>query len=256
MQRFSILAAGAIAILVGPATTLFMGMNPASAQPIPVGQTSPDTHSTGWYGSLTPRAVFDYTVDLESDDSTVEVDAGIDGVDPTTVEVDSTEIAIDTDTGFGLNGAIGYQFQDARAELELGYSNNTVNGVSIGDAAEIDADGSFDTWTLAANGYYDIPTGTALRPYIGAGLGVAKLVADDVSVDLPVVGDAELDDSGVSLIFQAQAGLAYDFTENASAFVGYRLQGIPNQSFSAADIDLQTDTTLIHSAQLGAQYRF
>ena len=251
MQRFSPLMISAIALLTVP-----VAMSSASAQPIPLGEVSADGPSTGWYGSLTPRAVFDYTVDLESDDFTVEVDTDIDGADPTTVEVDSTDIDIDTDTGFGLNGAIGYQFQDARAELELGYSNNTVNGISVGDAAEVDADGNFDTWTLAANGYYDIPTGTAFRPYIGAGLGVAKLVADDVSVDLPVVGDAELDDSGVSLIFQAQAGLAYDFTDNASAFVGYRLQGIPGQSFTAADVDLNADTTLIHSAQLGAQYRF
>lgn len=248
MQRFSSLMIGAIALLSIP-----VAMGPSMAQSVPLGQSDTE-NATGWYGSLTPRAVFDYTVELESDDFTV--DAGLDGADPTTVEVDSTDIDIDTDTGFGLNGAIGYQFQDARAELELGYSNNNVNGVSVGNAAEVDADGDLNTWTIAANGYYDIPTGTALRPYLGAGLGVAKVVADDVSVDLPVVGNAELDDSGVSLVFQAQAGLAYDFTDNASAFVGYRLQGIPGQSFTAADVDLKADTTLIHSAQLGAQYRF
>ena len=249
MQRFSSVMISAIALLTVP-----LVMSPASAQSIPLGQAV-EGPSTGWYGSLTPRAVFDYTVDLESDDFTVDVETD-DGDESATVDVDSTDIAIDTDTGFGLNGAIGYQFQDARAELELGYSNNSVNGVSVGDASEVDADGTFNTWTIAANGYYDIPTGTALRPYIGAGLGVAKVVADDVSVDLPVVGDADLDDSGVNLIFQAQAGLAYDFTDNASAFVGYRLQGIPGQSFTAADVELNADTTLIHSAQLGAQYRF
>lgn len=251
MRRFSPLMIGAIALLAIPFTP-----HSVSAQPIPLGQTSGDGSATGWYGSLTPRAVFDYTLDLESDEFTGEVDAEEVGEEDTTTAVDETDVAIDTNTGFGINGAIGYQFQDARAELELGYSNNTVNGVSIGDADKVDADGDFDTWTLAANGYYDIPTGTALRPYVGAGLGVAKLVADDVSVDLPVVGEAELDDSGVNLIFQAQAGLAYDFTDNASAFVGYRLQGIPGQSFTASDVDLQADTTLIHSAQLGAQYRF
>ena len=250
MQRFSPLMIGAIALLTVPVV-----MGPASAQSIPIGQST-EASSTGWYGSLTPRAVFDYTVDLESDPFSVDVDTDGDGVTESTVDVNETDIAIDTDTGFGLNGAIGYQFQDARAELELGYSNNTVNGISVGNAAEVDADGDFDTWTIAANGYYDIPTGTAFRPYVGAGLGVAKMVADDVSVDLPVAGNAELDDSGVSLIFQAQAGLAYDFTDNASAFVGYRLQGIPGQSFTAADVDLQADTTLIHSAQVGAQYRF
>ncbi|NET48411.1 MAG: outer membrane beta-barrel protein [Merismopedia sp. SIO2A8] len=230
-------------------------VSPASAQSIQFGAT-PETNATGWYGSISPGATFGYDVDIESDEFTVEVDSGIPGVDGTTVDVEPVDITVDTDTGFGINGAIGYQFDQARAELDLGYRQNAVDGVTVGDLPEVDTDGRFKTWTLAANGYYDIPTGTAFRPYVGAGVGVARLVADDVSVNVPVAGEAELDESGVSFMFQAQAGLAYDFSEDASAFVGYRLQGIPGQNFSAADVDFNADTTLIHSAQVGAQFRF
>lgn len=244
-----------LSVLLLSALALPFIVSPASAQPVQFGAT-PDTNTTGWYGSISPGASFGYDVDIESDDTTVEIDSGVPGVGVTTVDLDPVDIVVDTDTGFGINGAVGYQFDHARAELDLGYRQNSVDGVTVGDLPEVDADGRFETWSLAANGYYDIPTGTAFRPYVGAGVGVARLVADDVSVDIPVVGEAELDESGVSLMFQAQAGLAYDFSEDASAFVGYRLQGIPGQNFSAADVDFNADTTLIHSAQVGAQFRF
>ncbi|NEQ98341.1 MAG: porin family protein [Cyanothece sp. SIO2G6] len=234
VQRFG------LAILTTVALPLMV--TPVSAQPVQFDVTN--DNQTGWYGSISPRASFGYDLDLESDDFEVG-----------TTTVDSVDISVDTDTGFGINGAVGYQFEDARAELELGFGTNTVDDVTV-DGTEVDADGRLNNWTLAANGYYDIPTGSAFRPYVGAGVGIARLVADDVSVDLPVLGGADLDDSGVSFIFQAQAGLAYDFTEDASAFVGYRLQGIPGQDFSVADIDLNADTVLIHSAQVGARYRF
>ncbi|MGK7889959.1 MAG: outer membrane protein [Leptolyngbyaceae cyanobacterium] len=216
---------------------------PVSAQPVQFGEAASED-GTGWYGTIAPRASFGYDVDLESDDFEVG-----------TTTVDSVDISVDTDTGFGINSALGYQFDDARAELELGFGTNPVDDVTVA-GTEVDSDGRLNNWTIAANGYYDIPTGSALRPYVGAGVGVAWLVADDVSVDLPVAGEADLDDSGVSFIFQAQAGLAYDFSENTSAFVGYRLQGIPGQDFSAADVNLNADTVLIHSAQVGARYRF
>ncbi|MEB3231696.1 MAG: outer membrane beta-barrel protein [Leptolyngbyaceae bacterium] len=232
-----------LAILTAMAVPLMV--TPVSAQPVQSDTTTINNNATGWYGSISPRASFGYDLDLESND--FEVDNTV---------VDSVDISVDTDTGFGVSGAVGYQFDSARAELELGFGSNPVDGVTVGDGEEVSADGHLNNWTLAANGYYDIPTNSAFRPYVGAGVGVAKLVADGVSVELPALGDAGLDESGVSFLFQAQAGLAYDFSDDASAFVGYRLQGIPGQNFSAADVDLNADTVLIHSAQVGAQYRF
>lgn len=231
--------------------SLTLGINSAIAQSLsPV-----DEKPTGWYGSISPGVVFDYSVDVDSDPFTVEVEP-VFGVPVPPVEVPPIEVSVDTDTGYGISGAVGYQFEDARVELELGYNRNNVNSVEVTGLTAVPADGRFDVLAASANVYYDVPTGSALRPYIGGGVGVAKLAAENVEIDIPIVGQAALNDSGVSLIFQAQAGLAYDFSETASAFVGYRLQGIPGQSFTVENVDFEADTVLIHTLQAGARVRF
>jgi len=214
-----------------------------------------DDKPTGWYGSISPDAVFGYDVNVDSEAFAVEVPPVL-GIQLPPVQIDPIDIKVNTETGFGINSAVGYQFEDARVELNLGYNRNTVDGVSINDAAEVPVDGRFEVWSVAANGYYDISTGSAWRPYIGGGVGVAKLAADDVEVDIPVVGQATLDDSGLGFIFQAQAGVAYDFSQTASAFVGYRLQGVPGTQFTVEDVDFDADTVFIHSIQAGGRFRF
>lgn len=252
--RSGLLTLGACSLATSPA----LSQSASSLQPRP----------TGWYGSISPGASFGYSVEIDSEAFDIEVDPIDPGfglppiaVDP--IRVDSLEISIDTDTGFSIGGALGYQFQDARAELELTYNRNQVSGVDVQGFSNVaDADGRFDIWSLSANGYYDIPTGSAFRPYIGGGVGIARLTADDVDVGIDALGEASLDGSGVSAIFQAKAGLAYDISQNASVFVGYRFQGIPGQNFTvqdiqnAGDVDFDAKTILIHSLQLGGTFRF
>ncbi|NJN29142.1 MAG: outer membrane beta-barrel protein [Synechococcales cyanobacterium RM1_1_8] len=231
-------------------------------------QTAPSPKPTGWYGSISPGAGFGYSVDIESESFEIEVDPidpgfGLPPIVVAPIPVEPIDISVKTDTGFAISGALGYQFRDARAELELSYNRNNVSGVDTDGFGNLaNASGRFDVWSLSANGYYDIPTGTAFRPYIGGGVGIARLTADDVNVGVPALGTASLDGSGISAIFQAKAGLAYDISPNASVFLGYRLQGLPGQNFTVADIenvgdvDFDANTILIHSLQLGGAWRF
>lgn len=252
--RSSLLALGACSLVTSPA----------------LGQSASNPHSrpTGWYGSISPGTSFGYTVEMDSEAFELQVDPinpgfGLPPIPVAPIPVDSIEISIETDTGFAIAGALGYQFQDARAELELSYNRNQVSGLDAEGFANIaEADGRFDIWSLSANGYYDIPTGSALRPYIGGGVGIARLTADDVEVGIAALGNAALDGSGVSAIFQASAGLAYDVSPSANVFVGYRFQGVPGQNFTvqdiqnAGDVDFDAKTILIHSLQLGGRFRF
>lgn len=178
------------------------------------------------------------------------------GVPVPPVQVAPVEITVDTDTGYAVSGAVGYQFEDARVELDVNYNQNSVNSVSINGAAAVPVDGNLSTLSLSANGYYDIPTNSKWRPYIGGGVGISNLSANDVQVNVPVIGQASLDDSGISPIFQVQAGVNYDFSERASAFVGYRLQGVPGTRFTAQNVDFEADTVFINTVQAGARVRF
>ena len=253
MVRLRYDLAGLIALCILP-----LGCDAALAEPLPqrVAQSlnSEDERPTGWYGSIAPAAVFGYPVNIESEAFEVEVDVPI--VGPVSTQIDPIDISVDTGIGFGINGAVGYQFEDARVELEAGYDRNSVNSVSVNDLAEVSVDGSVSILSLAVNAYYDIPTNSAWRPYIGAGGGIAKLSANDVSIEVPFLGPATLDDSGIGAIFQVQAGVAYDFSEDTSAFAGYRLQGVPGTKFTVEGVDADADTVLIHAVQVGAQMRF
>lgn len=208
---------------------------------------------TGWYVALTPSLVFGYDVNLDSENVTVNVPPlpGFPG-GPTTVPLDAS---INTDTGFGISGAGGYRFDDFRVELEVAYSNSSVSDITVNDN-DISSDGSLNSWQFLLNGYYDIPTDSRFSPYIGGGAGLAIFSADDVSATVAPFGEVDLDGSSTSFIFQFKAGVGYDFTDNLNAFVGYRLQGVPGQSFTALDTDFDADTVWINSLQLGARYEF
>lgn len=215
-----------------------------------------DDDDNGWYISLAPNLVFGYPLDIESDGNVAITTAPIFPGAPAVVTNIPIDISFDTDTGFGINGAAGYRFDDARVEFEVAYTNNDVDGVTVNDLAEVPIDGDIESFQFMLNGYYDIPTQSRFSPYIGGGVGVATLTANDVAAAIPGLGNLALDDSGASFVFQVKAGVNYEITDQASAFLGYRLHGIPGQDFEAFGADFDADTLIIHSLQLGAQYSF
>ncbi|MEO0869433.1 MAG: P44/Msp2 family outer membrane protein [Cyanobacteria bacterium J06642_11] len=245
--------------LVGIATPAFAQM---ASDDIPteaiaqVTQEATDSQDNGWYVSLGPSLVFGYPVDIESDgDVTITTAPIFPGAPALTTDI-PIDISFDTDTRFGINGAAGYRFDDARIEFEVAYTNNSVGSVTVNDLAEIPIDGNIESAQFMVNGYYDIPTNSRFSPYIGGGVGVATLNANDVETNIPGIGDLALDDSGASFVFQVKAGVGYEINDQASAFLGYRLHGLPGQNFDAFGADFDADTVFVHSIQLGAQYAF
>lgn len=271
----SLLAKSAVLVLLGSGVAI-----PASAQVIespdsatsaiaPIGpedgannlaplvaQAQQPPSNNGWYVSLAPNLVFGYPVNIESDGPVAITTAPLFPGGPAVTANIPIDIALDTDTGFGVSGAAGYRFDDARLELEVAYNNNNVDGVTVNNLAEIPLDGDIESAQFMVNGYYDIPTNSRFSPYIGGGVGVATLNANDVEANVPGLGALALDDTGVSFVFQAKAGVNYAISDQASAFLGYRLHGIPGQNFDAFGADFDADTLLVHSVQLGARYQF
>ena len=92
---------------------------------------------------------------------------------------------IEYDRGFTIGGALGYQIQDqVRAEASLSYRTadvDQVGGISAG------ASGDVNVTSLMANVYYDFDLGLPVTPYLGAGLGLARVDLDDRKIDLELV---------------------------------------------------------------------
>jgi outer membrane protein OmpA-like peptidoglycan-associated protein/opacity protein-like surface antigen len=152
------------------------------------------------------------------------------------------------DTGWmaliGLGNAYGNGF---RTELELGYQRSSVD--SVGSAS---ASGHMAAGSLMANVYYDLPVSWPVRPFIGLGLGAARVSADSIS---PVNG-SRVDDSDIGFAWQATAGLAYAINDRLDATVAYRYFDAPVLNFRTdAGTSLDSDYAS-HIVMVGLRYSF
>ena len=143
------------------------------------------------------------------------------------------------DEGYNLTGAVGYDYGQFRSEAEVTYRNNDLDNVG-----GVSADGDLDQTAFMVNGYYDIPTGMAITPYIGAGIGVAHVSADDF-----VAGSDEDDDV---FAYQAIAGAEVNVAPQMDLYTEYKY-------FATDDVDLGTGSDFEndnHTITAGLKYSF
>jgi opacity protein-like surface antigen len=76
---------------------------------------------------------------------------------------------------------------------------------------------------LLANVIYKVPTKTAWAPYFGVGVG--GVVG---TLDLKT-SEADFSDTDFTFAYQAEAGLDYALTKNASIGIAYKFLGTLNQ---------------------------
>lgn len=129
------------------------------------------------------------------------------------------------DTGYVISGAVGRSFPGFRGEIELSYQDNDVGNFTLGgitvDAATAGISGDVSVLTGMFNGYYDLDMGTALTPYITAGVGYSD-VNFTFAIDDPDVGTITEDDSDSAISFQIGVGAGYEISENMVFDLRYR----------------------------------
>ena len=140
------------------------------------------------------------------------------------------------------------------AGIKAGMIRSELEGNIHQDAEDTDG-GSKSTLknnSLMWNTYLDIPTKTPLTPYIGAGIGVARLKA--------TVKDADINKSSTNFAWQVGAGTAVEVTQNVAVDLGYRY--VDNGSYDVfkekvGDVEtkINLDSTS-HEIYLGTRYTF
>lgn len=124
-------------------------------------------------------------------------------------------------TGWAAVGALGYGLGNGfRVESEIGYRQSDVNKANTGAAS-----GKAKAYHLMVNGLYDFNLGWPVTPYVGAGVGVARVNFDSVTV--PLAGRT-IDDTATTFAYQGIAGVAYAITQNLKFDVSYRYFGTSN----------------------------
>ncbi|MCH7650877.1 MAG: porin family protein [Nitrospinae bacterium] len=153
-------------------------------------------------------------------------------------------VDIQNDPAFVIHGAIGVEMNPTiRIEGEIGLHNNTA------DLFPFSNEFTFSMVSFMGNGYFDIPTNSPLRPYLGAGLGFAVAgVEEDV-------GGLTSTDTDLVAAFQLMAGLGFDISPKATLTFGYRYFTTSDPNFFTAFGPLETEFTS-HDFLFGARFRF
>ncbi len=134
-----------------------------------------------------------------------------------------------------------------RTELELGY-------MGASDEKDITEDNytkvSMKAYSALANVYYDMCTTTAFRPYVGAGIGYARIKGRVKYADIEGM-DSINRWSGSALAWQVGAGVGYKITKGWYADLGYRWADYGQKAHAGEKLKAKG-----HEVSLGLRYQF
>ncbi len=168
------------------------------------------------------------------------------------------------DKGFGIDGAMGHDFGQFRVEGEISWRKADIDSMEIKNAAgtvaginlarangtKIGINGDIQSLGLMVNTWYDIDTGSPWTPFIGGGLGAARISAEMKSVSaLGVTLPLSADDYDWAFAYQIGAGIGYAISEKTTIQAGYRYFGTDKLSFT-------NERAEFHNVTVGLRYTF
>ncbi|MGH6950877.1 MAG: outer membrane protein, partial [Vitreimonas sp.] len=142
---------------------------------------------------------------------------------------------------------LGYAMSNGlRFEGELGHRFNQYDDQGIVD------DGDVHAWSAMANIFYDFSKGGGLEPYIGVGVGAARLNSRVFD------GGITLGEEDTVFAYQGMIGVAASVTEQLDVDVGFRYFKADEASFELNDGSGETfDMDYMHQAiTVGLRYQF
>ncbi len=120
---------------------------------------------------------------------------------------------------------VGYNLGGVRVEGTVGYARNVLNRRTAAQQASFDAGGRLSKLDIMLNGYVDLIPDSTITPYIGAGIGLAR-VSSRLQRTAGLVGGTRLNDRDWGFAYQGNAGIAFKLSEKATVDVGIRHQRI------------------------------
>lgn len=173
-------------------------------------------------------------------------------------EVDSDDAKKSKNVG-GFRIAYGAIFpagdNNVRAEIEYGYNGKVKLNESWTDEDEsISAHSNTKSQAVMLNGYFDFNTGTAFTPYVGAGLGYARLKN---TFSLKGDGlDGSISKSKGNFAWQVGAGVSYAVNSNVDIDLAYRFMDYGKVKHDLGDGDNLKVKQRGNEFSLGVRYNF
>lgn len=154
---------------------------------------------------------------------------------------------------FGGDVAVGAKMGAVRAELAYTYlakDDKTRKYDDGKDKTEISGQ------SFMLNGYYDLENPTIFKPYVGAGVGMAKIKYQAKYTDF-VDPDFNSSDSVSKnkFAYSLMAGVGAEITKNVTLDIGYRYTDYGSFSKTIDDEKVKFDTKA-HQVLAGVRYSF
>ncbi len=143
-----------------------------------------------------------------------------------------------------------------RAELEYGLNGNQkMNKSFVDDGETIHLKNSMKSQSLMANVYYDFNTGTNFTPYVGAGIGYARLKNSVGYTDAEE--SFSMSKSKGNFAWNASVGTTYKIDKNLALDVSYRFTDYGKVKFNPSETAVKS-TAKLRSNELnfGVRYTF
>jgi len=158
---------------------------------------------------------------------------------------------VDYDTGYGVGLLMGYDFGEWRLDVEGSYRTSSVDTLNVNSAPSTTSGGDLEVSALMINGYYDFEMPGDVSPYLGAGIGVARVSLDGYTSS----GTLIVDDSDTVFAGQLSAGVLYALNEQVSLDLGYRYMMTGDAELNAPSGKLETDADN-HLILVGVKFHF
>jgi opacity protein-like surface antigen len=154
-------------------------------------------------------------------------------------------------SGYTFGGVLGYDFGMLRLDAEVAYRDNDIEVIGIS------AEGSTSALSYMINGYFDIPTHLAVKPYLGGGIGFATVSVNDANIPgIPPFPAPVADDSDSVLAYQLSAGVGLEISRTTTLTLGYRYFATEDLEMLDASAVAFTTEYQSHEINIGIRFLF
>ena len=194
-----------------------------------------------------------------SSDTEIRVDDGLGGTTGSSMKAHY-------DDGLGVSAEIGRKFDNVipglRGALEVSYTKAEVDNFEVpdivnGGTVTTLGGGDIENIAVFANAYYDfdLSTNVPVKPYVGAGIGVAMT---EVSYNSTAGGITTtfFDDDDVRFAYQGKAGVSYAFNDRTDLYAEYTYRASDDLTFGNLTDGEYTVENKSHLVGLGLRMRF
>ena len=146
--------------------------------------------------------------------------------------------------------------ENVRLALEVGYAPVDIEAITHlrveGQPVSIPygLTGDSDVWTVTLAASYDFPTEGPVRPYVGAGAGIAR---HETRTTFTIAGFDPTTESGDDTVwsYHLRAGVGYEVSDAVVVFAGYRYTGARDVEIGGA-----RSTSASDALEAGVRIRF